>query len=101
MLGPARRRLRIAHRRMELVDPGPGCVSESLAQWREADLATGALEERSAHLPLQRLDHLGDPTRSEEQSLRCPGEVQLVGQDQKGLDLAKLHCPMSGATSRG
>ncbi|ALG08233.1 hypothetical protein AOZ06_16115 [Kibdelosporangium phytohabitans] len=66
-------------------------IPQLLAQRRQPHPPRRPLEQHAADPRLQHTHCLTDPRRRQVQPLRRPAEMQLLGQNQKDLDLAEFH----------
>jgi EmrB/QacA subfamily drug resistance transporter len=89
-LEAARRDVRALEHARELVVGRAYVSQEPLAEWRQFDAATGAVNELRAELLLERAQALADPGGRQPELLGGTPEVQFLGEDEKETQLPQL-----------
>jgi hypothetical protein len=64
---------------------------EPLSTGREPHMVAGAVEQGAAELTFDGGDLLADPCLGDVQPLRCPPEMQFLGEDENNTNLVQLH----------
>jgi hypothetical protein len=85
-----RRDVRPREHAVELFEDGTDIAQEPLAERCQPDAATGAVNERSAELVLERAEALADARGRELQPLGRACEVQLVGKREEHPQLPEF-----------
>lgn len=76
---------------MEPIKSDAEVLPKQRSERGDPDPPARPVEETSTDLPLEGGDQPADPRLREEQPLRGTTEVQLLGKDEKRLDLSKRH----------